>query len=525
VTVAVPLFELAAEIARIHQRSQTGAIAVLPVIVDDLASARPVLRAVCETLSGRLLDAADPGSPELHAPVPATADTARRGAVEGALATPGGRRVALRDVGGGLVDVAFEHPSIGAEQSAGDRAVAAFARAAIHKDLDECDFAIIAYESSVLDLPFKRALWQLAVEKFAGMPHGTLRTLVVVTEAAIDIELHCQTGKGFSLAITDERLLRRHGRDDLMANVSSIKRHSEAFVLFLGAGFSQSSKLPLGNALRDGAIRRLLGIPEVESPTSTDLAIRFHQWLSEKPGWLSETEQQMLRADFVRKLTLERVVSAESRMSAGFPTLEEFLHHHDSVLSAPGGAVLDLASVLVHGAGRIVIVEVNFDLLIERHATVPVRVFASDQEFREAPQYLRDYLASKNGAIPVLKMHGTITDFRTCVVTEEQAEHGVGADKLRALRELLSDVPPRLWIYIGVSMRDRDILRVLKGDDFARGMDERWVCPYLVDTVAEYANERAYSWATTSRPRIEDRLITETADAFFLALREVWEAA
>lgn len=40
--------------------------------------------------------------------------------------------------------------------------------------------------------------------------------------------------------------------------------------------------------------------------------------------------------------------------------------------------------------------------------------------------------------------------------------------------------PPRLWIYVGVSMRDKDLLPVLRGEDFARRLDERWVNPYLL---------------------------------------------
>ncbi len=525
-SVAVSLFDLGAEIAQVHERSATGATRLVPVIVDDLGSARPLLRALCDLLQGRLFDTADPdpGFSELHAPVPATADPARREAITTALATPGGRRIILKDLGGGLADAEFDKPIAASEQSAGDRTVTALARAAVHRDLDQYEFAVITYESGTIDLPFRHAAWQLMVSHFASMRLGALRTLVIVTEAAIDIELHCQTEKGFHLAIEGDRLLRRQGRDNLMATVSSISKHREPFVLFLGAGFAASSLLPLGNAVRDGAIRRLLAISDLESPTANALAIRFHHWLSEKPGWLSESEKHMRQEDFVRKLTLERVVRAEVRMSEGFPTLEEFLRHHDSVVNAPGSAVLDLAKVLIHGSGRIVIVEVNFDLLIEKHVKVPIQIFASDLDFEAAPQYLRRYLASKEVAIPLLKMHGTITDFASCVVSDEQMEQGVGAGKLAALRELLADAQaPRLWIYVGVSMRDRDLLRVLKGEEFARGLDERWVCPYLVDTVAEYANTRALSWAKTEGPRIEDRLITETADAFFSALNSVWD--
>jgi hypothetical protein len=85
------------------------------------------------------------------------------------------------------------------------------------------------------------------------------------------------------------------------------------------------------------------------------------------------------------------------------------------------------------------------------------------------------------------------------------------------LRALL---PPRpLWIYVGVSMRDTDLTPILAEEDFARALDERWVSPYLVETVAAFASGRVPFWRTTPLPTIEDRLITETSDAFFSAWR------
>ena len=96
---------------------------------------------------------------------------------------------------------------------------------------------------------------------------------------------------------------------------------------------------------------------------------------------------------------------------------------------------------------------------------------------------------------------------------------------LRALQGTAES--PRLWIYVGVSMRDRDLLPVLAGEDLARTLDERWVSPYLVDTVAEFAQAREAFWQEVRparRPKIEDRLITETADAFFSALADAWES-
>ncbi len=110
----------------------------------------------------------------------------------------------------------------------------------------------------------------------------------------------------------------------------------------------------------------------------------------------------MRQDQFVTELTVEQVVRAEQRMDASLPTLQDLRIHHDRVINAPGQAVLDLAAVLEQGAGRIVVVEVNFDLFIETHATIPLRVFASAEEFTEAPEFLGRYMAGEEEAIPAI---------------------------------------------------------------------------------------------------------------------------
>lgn len=525
-TTAAALFELAHELVLTHERSAPGAITVVPVIVDDLQTARPILRALSELLEGQLFDTGDSTQSELHGPVPGTSDPVRRAAVEAALVVPTGRRVVVTDLPDGLVEAVLENPSIAADPSAGELTLLALARAATHQDLDHHQFAIIAYEEGPIDLPFRRAVWQLTMAHFSAMGSSSLKTLVVVAESAIDIELHCQTDHGFKFAIEGERLLRRQRRDNLTAVTARIARHPHPFVIFLGAGFAASSRLPLGDSVRDGAIRRLLGVPEEESPTSVELASRFHGWLSEKPGWLSESEIEMPEDQFIRQLTLERVITAEKRIYTDLPTLQEFREHHDDVIEAPGSAVLDLMRVLEIAAGRVIIVEVNFDLLVETHTDVPLNVYASEDEFNGAADYVAQYLAGDEQAIPVLKLHGTISAVETCVVSQEQTEQGVGAGKLGALRRLITpNDEPRLWIYVGVSMRDRDVVRVLEGEDFARGLDEIWVSPFLVSTVADFGGKRVPHWKDKPLRSIQDRLVTETADAFFANLRSAFEAS
>jgi len=397
------------------------------------------------------------------------------------------------------------------------------ARAAVHQDLDVHPLAIIVYRDTQVDYPFRRAIWNLAVKQLANMPHPTLRTLVFVAESPIQIELHCQRGTGFRLAIDGERVLRRHGDDDLTAWASRIATGVGPFVVFLGAGFAASSRLPLGNGMRDGSIRRLLNIPETDPVPSDELARRFHDWVAGKPGWMTDSERRMSLSDYIEQLTLEQVVRAEQRFLSSLPTLDSFKELHDSVIGAPGPAVQDLMSILPRATGRVILAAVNFDLLVDTHSTVPLETFASDRDFERAASYIERYLNGSESSIPLLKFHGSIDQPETCVVSAEQTEVGVSNGKLRALRSLYRK-PPRLWIYVGMSMRDRDLLRVFNDADFARGTDEVWVSPYLVATVEDYARQRSSFCADRHLKTIDERLISETADVFMAALSSAWSS-
>lgn len=514
------LLRLAVEIAIRHNATQAGRITVIPVIVDDLPQALPVLKALCDLTEGRLFNAVDS---ELAGPVPATSDTGRRQSVERALSAEQSnpRYVELSEKGEGMIDAVLASPPTEAP-SPGERTVLAIARAAMHRDLDSYQFAVIAYSEADMDYFFRRRIWSLAVDHLNNLPNKTLRTLVVAIEAEIDIDLHCGTDRGFQLAVVGDRILHRKHRDALQAEAARIARNARHLVLFLGAGFSASSQMPLANSMRVPAIRRILNIPETELVTFNELAKRFHVWLTEQ-DWMSAHEKQLPVDQFIGELTLEQVVRAEKKMYPGLPTLVEFRKNHDNVIGAPGSAVLDLAEILKHTIGRIVIVEVNIDLLIETHMKMPLRVFVTEEEFKEAPEYLRRYFRGEESDIPVLKIHGSISDLDSCVVSVEQTQLGIGPPKLDALQELKDDESPPCWVYLGCSLRDLDIRPILEREDFARGVDERWVGPYLDESVEQFGILREPRWKNGDFPTIYDRIITETADAFMSALRFAFE--
>lgn len=518
---ATALLDLAPQLARYHERSLAGAITVVPVLVDDLNAAIPSIQALATVLDAPLFVA---GTPTGQRQTPPSDDAARFTTVGRALDVTrfGGSRRVARVVSEGVNAWAFVDPPAGGELSPGEQTVIDVCCAITSRELDEAEpqAAIVAYRVSGVDLYFRSAIWELFTRHLMDLPSRTLRTLFVVVESEIDVTAHCQPKAGFRLAVEGEHLLFRHGPDDLPAVASRISKENHAVVVFLAAGFSASSGFPLGNRMRDSAIARLLDL-DVSRYGSTALARRFYEWISARNGWLTSREIALGAEGFIQQLTLEQVIRAEQRHFGGsLPTLAEFKDLHDQLVPNAGPAVRSLCHYLNDRVGRVVLVTVNFDTLVESHAEVPLEVFADDAEFEGAANYVTQYLAGDASAMPYLKVHGTIDRPESCVVSAEQTDAGVGNGKLAALRALLNTETKRLWIYVGSSMRDQDLLRVLGNEDFARCLDERWVVPYLTDDIRRFGEARDTFWANSGHRTIDDRLITETADAFFAALED-----
>lgn len=516
---ATALLDLAPQLARHHERGLAGTITVVPVLVDDLSAALPSVEALAAVLKAPLFvaDARTDRRPTLPSD-----DAARFTTVERALDVTrfGGSRKVARVDSEGANSWAFVDPPAGGELSPGEQTVIDVCCAVTSRELDEAESqaAVIAYRASRVDLDFRSAIWELFTQYLMNLPSQTLRTLFVIVESEINVAVHCQPKAGFRLAVEGEHLLSRHGPDELPAVAARISKENQAVVVFLAAGFSASSGFPLGNRMRDSAIARLLGLRAARYG-SAELARRFYEWASAKDGWLTSREMSLDAEDFIQQLTLEQVIRAEQRHFGGsLPTLEDFRDLHDQLVSNAGPAVRSLCRYLNERIGRVVLVTVNFDTLVESHADVPLEVFADDAEFESAADYVSQYLAGQASAVPYLKVHGTISRPESCVVSAEQTDIGVGNGKLAALRALLDTPSQRLWIYVGSSMRDQDLLRVLGNEDFARGLDERWVVPYLTEDIRRFGESRDAFWADSGHRTLDDRLITETADAFFAAL-------
>jgi hypothetical protein len=523
---AIALVDLAREVILLHNREVEGGILVIPVIVASLEEARPILAAIAALTEGLVIDST---ADDFRGAVAGTDNVARRTGIETALGPSdrSARRVVLVSPSSGLLDAEFRDPPAGPIPSAGERSVLALARAAAHADLDRYPLVVLAYRAGEIDVNFIGRVWSLGTRHLSAPHLGTLRTLVFVCEGAPEpMGIYCQTGfLGFRFAVQPgRRLLHRFDLDTLRGLAGQIANRPSPFVLFLGAGFSASSNFPLGDELRSSAIRRLLSI--APDASADDLARRFHRWMVDRGDWLSPAEQLMSEDAYIRQLTLEQVIRAEARRYPdrlpNVPTLEEFRTLHDRLIEAPGSAPTDLSLVLRHAKGRVIVAEVNFDLLIERWADVPLKVFVTDEDFARVPDYLTRYVAGEDLPVPLLKFHGSIERPETCIVSAEQTDAGLSIAKAAALRSLTTLGPAGDWLlYVGMSMRDRDLVPVLGGPEFAGNLEELWVTPYPSRAVDEFGERRRAAWL--SRPSLgslDARLITESADVFFAALAQ-----
>jgi len=165
--------------------------------------------------------------------------------------------------------------------------------------------------------------------------------------------------------------------------------------------------------------------------------------------------------------------------------------------------------------GRLIVVTVNFDQLIEHGLSVPHRVFASPEVFRDHIDELAAYLGGDaTRPVPILKLHGTIDDPDSLIAAVDGTAAGFNEDVRTALRSIVdaSEVP-LTWVWIGCSMRDRDV------NDWLRGLghdvlDEWWVDPLPSTSLDAYFNElRRSHWSQAGR-QLADRLLIDSADRF-----------
>jgi SIR2-like domain len=389
--------------------------------------------------------------------------------------------------------------------------------------LQEARLAVITYSELDLDADTAGAAWRVFTRQLVNTWVARVQLLVVLVEASeVKYDLHCARGSSLAYRLGWDGLERRKNWDADIAAINRLPPDDDpGLVLFLGAGFSASSGLPLGDVLRDEALRIMF--PPRASRPLPDLIDAFHNYVSANDRWTVKSEREKTRDEFTRTLTLERVLREELFMhdASNSPTLRHFRELNARALTRPGRAVRALKYIMTQQR-HLIVVTVNFDQLVEQCVPEQAQVFASDQDFRKCGAYINRYLRD-GGPVPVLKVHGTIDRLETIVATVDATAEGLSPAKTQALRSLTSRARTcsrRLpWIYIGCSMRDPDLEGLLGQQDFYQRLDEYWVSPFTVATARQFTEKhRVYR----DQPDFWHRSITETADVFMEELAQAW---
>ena len=532
----VNVLRMLIELLKSSDQPDTGHLQVIPCLTDDLASCVDTVAAVIRHAEGVVLNttvfrppAELPADAENYCgPVRGNPPAAWRVEISEALRITRvtGRYRVVVDTSAGMVDAKYQ-PLSSADPDPGPASttdpVLAAARALCSERLLSHRLGVLIYDETGLDASQRIPLWELS-QHLQGATTKNLRTLVILVRAVVQIPRHTQRRSGFRWALSESKLLRRNNWSGVQAHISDILGSAAPFmVLFLGAGFSASSGLALGNHLRDRAIERMQ-LAEAGA-SSEQLARAFYQWVAANGRLLPSEEPTELR-DLASSLTLERVLREEYLSFAGEdpPTLREFKIECDKAVTRMGGAPHSLSRLLESGR-KVVICTVNFDELVESAAGPDgVEVFSSDDDFARAPVRLGSYLSGHSDKAPLWKLHGTIGDLRTCIANDAVTLMGLSDPKEKALYSLLGhSLTPIPWIYIGASMRDTDLNPILGRIEFAKGLREYWVLPHSISSAEEFAHAyRTERWQ--GQRGYDERLVTETADTFLTALADTTAA-
>lgn len=404
-----------------------------------------------------------------------------------------------------------------------ERLILSFLAVLFAAELSDYPIVAISWTEARLESLARETLWRLVRTQLGVRRSGLLRTLAIIAGGRADPPLHCEHEVSVRFALTEMGLSKRKSRISLAADVGKLVREPERpFVLFLGAGASVSSRMPLGNEARDYALERFFA--SQPSLPITDLALRFHQWVKEN-GRLLADEDALDTSAFAERLTLERVLREELRRDGRerSPTLVHLAERNRSALELKKTRTRRALRSILGRPNRVVIVTVNFDTILEDEFPEGLAVFATPADFVSADNYLTRYLRD-GGLVPVLKLHGTLNQPSSIVADVDTRSLGLSHGAVEALQRLRGETTrPTPWVYVGASMRDPDVTEVIGAGDFADRLDEWWVSPFPDPAVAAFAEQhRIPRWQNAKRPGLFERQITETADTFLTSLAASW---
>lgn len=516
--IVPPGLDFLREIVREHVEDRGTQNLLLPCLHEELEEDVPLLEAAALRCNGTLFDLTCAEADWVAPAGPISPD--RQGVLEGLLNSEGGtlpRKVLIEDNGAGAVVARLDGEPLPAEPSLVPllRAAAVIASSAY----DEYEFVILAAMTSPADPNRRELLWNLLTLDPTCLGLAEKRTtLVPILGANLDPDIDYLRDPELRYVVRWDRLIRRSTRtiDQAIKNVADIGERP--IVLFFGAGASASAKIPLGNRYRDTALKRF-----IDDKQADDAPGAFYDLLREQ-GRLYPSETS--RSGFVSDLTLERVLLEIFRDLGVRPrtdaaVIQEIVKDCETALNyvRPGRrATRELARLL---PGQLIIMTVNFDELIETDLGTPSNVMHRPEHFSDGQEDLVSYAkGDKTKPIPILKLHGSISEPDSLIATIDTTSAGLHDDVRAALNALLDATEgPLTWVWIGCSMRDRDMNSWLGGLS-SNALDEWWVDPMPGQPLHTFFEEkRAPTWRQRNQ-RLEDRLIIDSADNFLRSLHK-----
>ena len=494
--------------------NQTG-VSVVPVVIDDFDRHGDLIRAALHADGGAVVLAS-----EATSGVDGIIDTALKTHIEAHLQVP--------RVGGGSTKVEI-HSHDGIIRATIDgqlnltnsshQQIAGVAVALLSDVVQNSDTAIIVYNDTGLDEDWAQAIWRLFGE-LHGMPLLNIRQLIILIERhnrePQDYHLNDEPSLRYLVDATD--FMPRKPSPTTKADIHHLAHQARenGLVLFLGAGFSRSSDLPLGDSLRDDALKTFLAMPDKRA---VELASSFYDYLLTNER-LFHTEIGQSIQEFSYNLTLERVLREEFWRSGidGSPTLRRFEELNRNALNNTGPSIRSIRAI-IERIPRLVLITVNFDNLVEGSSS-NVFTIVAEEDFESGVNYIDSYLEGKNDKVPFLKLHGSIESKSTIVATSDQTAMGLSTAKDQCVRGVLREQGRIPWVYVGYSMRDPDLWSVFQSNEFIDGVDEYWVAPFAEKSVREWCE--VHRQFDGRQRRLWERCITLTSDRFLNELLDAW---
>lgn len=524
---ARPLLEVASRVVGLIEGPPQGpGPQVTPVVVEDLGLLMEVLDPALRHLGAIVLDVqkiAEEGCGETNAA------EGREAAIAAALenvSAAGTRSLAFAEDEHGRHRAFWADELESGVSEPAPHPLLGIATASIDARLASPDrLVVVGYREADLE-PLEQPLaWNYVCGILPQNLPPAVEHVVVLVGAERPLEHHFSGEPSLRWCVERDQVVQRNlGATNAQLSRRLVEFGEEHLVLFLAAGFSACMGMPLGNEMRNFALRRLL-------PMSSDLPDwqlpgEFYRLMADQDSLL-ELERGRDLGELAAGLTFERVLYEELRTFAPSPTLAELERREEQALAGPPtGAVRHLRSML-EGERKLILVTVNFDRLIE-HEETRVKVFADEEDFACCVEYLNAYLDGSPDAprVPLLKLHGSFSEQTTLVATIEQTLRGLTAAKAASLERVcravgVGRVP---FVYVGSSMRDLDVTGQLSQPAYAGWLDERWVAPLPASSVDDFVeNHRRVVWeANGMQEGLSDRLISWTATEFLELLAKDW---